>query len=289
MSHFTVLVIGNNPEEQLAPFQENNMGDCPREYMEFDDMTEELQKDYAEEDEKTKSEYPTFDQYASEYHGYKKDREKGVYGRWHNPNSKWDWYVLGGRWNGYFKTKLGVAAIVGEPGLMTPPAKDGYADQLTKDEIDFEFMRNEAANNASQKYDLAVKIFGNLQPNETWEAVREANKNNIEQARDIYWNQDRCVAWRKYEKENFKTTPFGWGSSPDEFLITKDEYLQNARDGAVSTFAVVKDGKWYERGQMGWWAFVTDEKDKDSWNKEFAKLIDEIPGDTLLSVFDCHI
>ena len=45
MSHFTVMVIGDNPEEQLAPYQENNMGDCPQEYLEFNDLTESLKKD----------------------------------------------------------------------------------------------------------------------------------------------------------------------------------------------------------------------------------------------------
>jgi len=32
MSHFCVLVVGENPELQLAPYQENNMEDCPKEY-----------------------------------------------------------------------------------------------------------------------------------------------------------------------------------------------------------------------------------------------------------------
>ena len=45
MSHFTVAVfidgkqdseyLENRLEEMLAPFQENNMGDCPEEYLEF--------------------------------------------------------------------------------------------------------------------------------------------------------------------------------------------------------------------------------------------------------------
>jgi hypothetical protein len=50
MSHFTVLVIGNNPESQLMPYQENNMGDCPQEYMEFNDKTDELEKGWQEDE-----------------------------------------------------------------------------------------------------------------------------------------------------------------------------------------------------------------------------------------------
>ena len=41
MSHFTVLVIGKNPEQQLAPYQENNMRDCPSEFLAFNDIEDE--------------------------------------------------------------------------------------------------------------------------------------------------------------------------------------------------------------------------------------------------------
>lgn len=44
--HFTTIVIGDNPEDQMAPFQDNNMGDCPKEYLTFIDMEEDLEKDY---------------------------------------------------------------------------------------------------------------------------------------------------------------------------------------------------------------------------------------------------
>jgi hypothetical protein len=46
MSHFAVLVIGDDVAQQLAPYQENNMGDCPLEYMEFEDVEEEKLKEY---------------------------------------------------------------------------------------------------------------------------------------------------------------------------------------------------------------------------------------------------
>lgn len=57
MSHYTVGVIlentnGDNEklqkdlEKALAPFQENNMGDCPKEYMEFHSVTQEEKENY---------------------------------------------------------------------------------------------------------------------------------------------------------------------------------------------------------------------------------------------------
>src|ERR1039458_4522924 len=121
MSHFTVLVKVNKDklaehddvkkviDAMLAPYQENNMGDCPREYMEFKDKSEELEVEFKEEVSKNYSEqYPettgkkyseimTFEEFA-EYNGYRRDEEKDKYGYWDNPNKKWDWYQVGGRW-----------------------------------------------------------------------------------------------------------------------------------------------------------------------------------------------
>lgn len=57
----------------------------------------------------------------------------------------------------------------------------------------------------------------------------------------------------------------------------------------IKVFAVVKDGKWYERGKMGWFAVVTEEKDKDVWNEEVKQLLASLPPDTLLTMYDCHI
>ena len=46
MSHFTVLVIGADYEKELRPFQENNMEDCPKEFLEFNDEEDELRQQY---------------------------------------------------------------------------------------------------------------------------------------------------------------------------------------------------------------------------------------------------
>ena len=57
----------------------------------------------------------------------------------------------------------------------------------------------------------------------------------------------------------------------------------------ISAFAVVKDGKWYERGKMGWFAVVSYENDKDVWIEEVEQLLASLPPDTLLTMYDCHI
>ncbi|CAQ71573.1 hypothetical protein [Cupriavidus taiwanensis] len=75
----------------------------------------------------------------------------------------------------------------------------------------------------------------------------------------------------------------------ESYNCTREAYVQAARDAAGVTFAVLHDGKWYERGSMGWWGCVSDEKDTNEWYRQFAELIDGLPDDTPLTVVDCHI
>ena len=49
--------------------------------------------------------YPTINEFAGKYFGYRK--VNGRYGYMSNPNAKWDWYSEGGRWNGYLTNKEG--------------------------------------------------------------------------------------------------------------------------------------------------------------------------------------
>lgn len=292
MSHFTVLVIGENPEDQLSPYNENI--EIPRyasEQVSDEDMQHFVEY-YAKKNSKNGKIHinSTFDElYQKNGDDWNSNRwQKHTDGTWweystRNHQSKWDWYVLGGRWTGFFKLKHACVGEVGQPGVFGDPADDGYVDAAQKKDIDFEGMRDDAASKAAERYDKVMVLISHLPVNKSWEEMQELHKDNVKEAREIYWKQERCAVF------NDSRELFEIGHNPDEFLIDRDVYIQNARNNAVSTFAVVKDGKWYERGEMGWWACVSNEKDKDQWNEEFAKLLDSVPDDTLLSVYDCHI
>lgn len=122
MSHFAVAVFchaddGEELKRLLAPYQENNMGDCPKEYLKFYSVEQEHREQYETDTIPHKGEeiaasvlYPTFEEYMEEYAGYTKDTEKGEYGYWENPNARWDWWQIGGRYSNWFKTKSGLSA-----------------------------------------------------------------------------------------------------------------------------------------------------------------------------------
>jgi len=252
MSHFTVLVIGNDVEEQLEPFyelecsmdQEEMRNDSRAEFVE-ELTTEELKEDFI----KNKNDHPeryyeTLEDFASEYHGYIKDEFDDVWGRFTNPNSKWDWYQIGGRWSGMFKIKENPKypddIQIGTPGVFGNQPTTGYADSIRLCDVDFEGMKKD-------KIEIAEK---------NWEAAQKETEKST-----IYWK---------------------YGIEKDE---TREKFIENS--SRFSTYALLKDGKWYAKGEMGWWAVSSNED--ENWAEEFDKMIKSLPEDTLLTVVVCHI
>lgn len=201
---------------------------------------------------------------------------------------KWDWYSLGGRWTGFFQMKPGVSGIQGRPGLMTNKAEAGTADSAFKMDIDFDRMRAEAEAEAATRYDKVRAIIEPHLPFTPWPEVRDKYigdapelDGGIQAARDAYHSQPAKQALNQSDD-------FRWHDVED-YLIDRATYIHRAGIQSSMTFAVLKDGEWFERGKMGWFGMVADEKDEGLWIEEFGKLIESLPDDTLLSVYDCHI
>jgi len=106
MSHYAVLVIGEKVEKQLAPYQENNLENCPKEFLTFYNAEKEEKEYYNSQSHKDFLEkYPTLQDYLKD--NYKLDEETDLYGYWENFNSRWDWYEIGGRWSNTIQLKTG--------------------------------------------------------------------------------------------------------------------------------------------------------------------------------------
>lgn len=443
MSHFTVLVIGPNPDDQLAPFHEFECTGHNDQYVKDIDITEKILKDYKEGKEKfiiapdgaklypydelfyrepteeeskvigrgsgyTKEglmyssrdwndgkgyrakihyipegyeekefsyeELYSFKEYVEKEdydlilsnekpdiegkHKYRyaiKDEKEEVIKivRRTNPNSKWDWYQLGGRWNGFFKVKpvqllpprkdvtdiffndLGFSSaemkqfvgmyesdrekfnriikkytgkekaileavehltkdviiypehLVGDPGTFGAHKKtEGWADQLLKKHIDFDYMINQSVMEINHSYDIfeALKaIHGDL-PENIFAKENFHEDPNWEKLRDEYWQNPLVKAIRANELIGFLGIPH------DRFGMTREEAIEKSKLEAFSTYAVLKDGEWIEPGRMGW--FGMDSSTKESKHKylvDYNKMLQELPDDTLFSIYDCHI
>ena len=181
---------------------------------------------------------------------------------------------------------------VGESGAFGNVAKIGYADSCRKKHIDFTGMIKEKEDSARSQYKQFMKLFEDLPKGEEFEFFLNSDKTNVDAARELYWKQPRQARSRDADFLNRLSSDdksFVTWLNFGDFNIDEETYVQNAGYSACSTFAVLKDGKWYERGKMGWWAYVSDEKSAEQWETQFAKLLAETPDETLLTIVDCHI
>jgi hypothetical protein len=76
----------------------------------------------------------------------------------------------------------------------------------------------------------------------------------------------------------------------EENIIRVGDFLDMAeKDSDMYPFAVVMpDGTWHERGRMGWWMVVTDEKPKNTHHEELKLLLAAYSDDYIVGI-DCHI
>ena len=320
MSHFTVIVIGSDVDEQMAPYSEQ---DAEEQYLVFNDTEEENLNDYNNKEVdivvftdgslhnkyeeqfrkydpknfgsnyvypddavvrtgKFAELYPTFEDYMEGWCGSEsRDEKTGRYGYWHNPNSKWDWWVNGGRWSGFFKPKAGAVGYLGEPGAFGNKPTEGWVDSIKLKDIDVEGMLEASVKEANETYDKLEAILKG-RPLPSWNAIREKHGENIDAARAEY-NSLQVV--KDFNEANFHI----WGDLVETFCNSREEYIEKCKNQTMVPYAVVKDGKWYQKGEMGWWGMSNDEMSQDEWNKKFWEMINSLDPETELNLLDCHI
>lgn len=357
MSHFTVMVIGDNVEEQLAPYNEQD-----NDYCDFIDKTEEVKKEYEtgmssefycssssswgqyigkETFDKLKlmkpgdctehkverspmnylnldrkykgyytidgerckestwfkvveviendgidpdicfegivliecidppkevyhkEKYSNIEKFRKDWYGYEKLDSK--YGYRANSNSKWDWYQIGGRWHGMLELKKGKKGVKGHhrakdfdeiTGKAVEDLPQYKVDQAKKGDVDWEGMRK------GEEYDKACRF---------WELYIEGEEPKNEEEKNVIKNE--------FYKKEFYLNKYK----------TKEKYAKLSTE--FSTFAVLEDGEWHERGEMGWWGCSSDTPEEAAnWEEDFYnKWIKDLPDDTLITIVDCHI
>jgi hypothetical protein len=286
MSHFTVLVIGENPEDQLERYNESIETERYKKGEVSESEKEAFIEFYEKKDRanKEKTFEELYELYGEEWNGNSWALEDGEWFEFstYNPDSKWDLYQLGGCWSGFLKVKEGVEPVIGESGTFDNKPKEGYADEATKGEIDFDFMVKEALREAQEAYDTVYPFIKDTPLNRTWEDVMADNTigDHGEKVK-FYHGQERVVAFKKAE--------MGWFSDVNNYNCTRDEFIRKYTICPYTTFAMVKDGKWFEKGQMGWFGTSANEMSQEEWDNIIKETVEALPDDTLISLYDCHI
>ena len=169
----------------------------------------------------------------------------------YNPDSKWDWYDVGGRWYGSLSLKAG-----------------GRADEAKASEVDWDKMFSldpEEEKRLSEFWDEYV--LGKLPA----EIARKSEKEKEEYLSDKHGFI--------LDKPEYFLERYG----------TKAEYLR--RQAIWTTYAVLDEKGWHAPGEMGWFGCSTEtaETQRD-WDENFrTRFIDTLDPEDTVVVVDCHI
>lgn len=332
MSHFTVAVITKGRptyekiEEALAPFQENNMDDCPKRFLAFHSLSKEYKEAYdtgttervrlkdgtlvyswddclyeevtEEEYEAAKAEgrktayssYPkptykakkdltaigaeivqipwkelyfTFKEYLEDYHDAKFDEEMQDYGYWENPNAKWDWYQVGGRWAGSLRVapdceNCGLGEKSWGWGKQNPYETDGKYKK-----VDSARIKDLVFPDYQERYEKAKRF---------WELKVEGQEPKNDQEKED-------LSWDFYKTSYYENT-------------YKDKETYAECEATFHTYAVIdKEGHWHAQGEMGLFGITIGAEDTlVDYIKNYKKNVFDAAGDDdYITIVDCHI
>ena len=284
MSHFTVMVIGNNPKKQLEKFDES------------------LRVVWVDEEEKYRVEYNTKkvkEFYCASHSSWGVELDKKYIDKLRRIETggqieiefkdRMQYLEPGKKYRGYYLTKtrkrskvdvwFEMVKIIRNDGNNTDVVFKGRA-LIRKIDPPKEILLKEKY----PDYETYLR---------EWHGVENIEKqgywNNPDAKWDWYllggrWSGDVIKLKEGATGKIGESGAFGNKTGVDRAKYGDIENIKNIR-----TFAVVKDGVWYERGKMGWFGITTDEKDEDKWEKQIQELLKDCDNDTLISIYDCHI
>lgn len=302
MSHFTVCVRisaetiaahGGNTETALgallAPYQENNMSDCPKEFLALNDETDDVDTEWDELDDEDRGKYASKARYAKEYHGY--DEHEGKFGYWEKPNAKWDWWVLGGRWRGFIPVKPTVVPVVGRPGTFDNAAKPGHSDIVSIDQVDFDAIVSGMHERADKFWDEWLQLIRGKKFH-AFEGPRSQAINIgllvVRKGAPLPGEESRAMPWAGVVPPQDSRS--AWHDVWSD--VSKADFMRDHIEAfnPIKTYATLDEMGWHEPGRMGWFgcSSATPETTK-AHAASFISWVRDTPADARLAIVDCHI
>lgn len=184
----------------------------------------------------------------------------------YNPNARWDWYEIGGRW----KDDL----------ILYDGSKADYAQVKDIDwheKVAAEFKRQQ------EYWDKRYNIIKDLPKFKLWKQVRD-EFTDIDEARRYFNNQPAIKALINAN-----------------FFFLYDEFLGDLQTGDknsccmkyamsnVIPYAILNEEDWHEPGRMGWFGMSTAGDEETEAFKEWAwEYLTNLDGNKYITVVDCH-
>ncbi len=281
MSHYTVLVVGKNPEELLEPYNENMEVDKYEigvvEISELRTFHNHYKEKYPED--KNLNLIKMYEKYGEDWNNKIWEVKKTDFGEnifieysTNNPLAKWDWYQLGGRWSDFFTLK------------------DGSTENTClKKDVDINIMLNNKKKDYSEEWEIVNEAVQGMKLEKSWKSYLEDYRKEtitIDEAREEFNNQPIV---RVFERLKQNTPSIGYFKDISDFLITKEKYIDLNSKLSITTHSILNKEDWIEKGSMGWFGISSDTVSDEDWAEIFFKYFNSIEDKETISIYDCHI
>lgn len=214
----------------------------------------------------------------------------------YNPQSRWDWWTIGGRWAGKFHRGVDAPdddVLTARGGEWNSPQHERWEGRVNGGRVryvDLERARRDAEAQAvkhhREYHALRAEWGEGYVPWSTFVGRVDAEEITIDEARTLYRDQPFRQALNA--SETFK---WWWGDVDAEFGVSEKEYAEIARRGAVTCYSMVtKAGVWMEPGQMGWFGTSSDtDQSREAYDVEANTYLASLDPDDIIVVVDAHI
>lgn len=213
--------------------------------------------------------YPTFDEFMEKYCGYTdKNPATGRFERWTNPNKKWDWYTVGGRFGQSLKLYNGKEV-----------------DLATASDVNWNAMFDERKAHLEKQYDSFHHSYSNA-------TISEEKRYNYTDWCNRY---DKVIevfpTFEDFARADFAFTKINWHmwSLSDAIDILKSPKEKYSTPGALTFAFIDLQGEWKQEAEMGWWGMSDSSKGTDGYDGEWWEFVQNLPGDAVVYIVDCHI
>jgi hypothetical protein len=327
--HFSAMVFGDNVEQQLAPFQETNMGPIAPEHMERIDVTDEVHALFQSPQRCFRLSDGAYLEFIQAHHrdasgkmvlipgavavemcadearthrlGYATmddaaedvgaKREGDRFFVLDNLNSQWDWWDIGGRWGGMLKLLPGRQGYTAMPLRFDPE----FAKILNRPPPEI-WQPTPGYCDQARKKDIdwvGMQAEAGEKAGAEWDLVRAWTKGTPWSSWAEVRHKFTGDAARDYYHAQWAIKAIREGQQtlpPEQRRWLINDALSGTREDYV---AAAEDRANVPHAVVidGQWldSDTVDQETDADWNKQFRAMLARFPDEAMVTIVDCHV
>ncbi len=211
-----------------------------------------------------------------------------------NPNKKWDWWQVGGRYTGRLSAGYDpekdprnleynrYKRTASDPNMVPKWPTEWVkfeGDIIQKGALNFDKIFAAKKIEFERHFDRLISMITDFDFR-LWSEITEG-KNYGDKQREEYHSQQAVKALNAE-----------WIEAPTmKYFRDKDRegYTKDRASVSVVPYAFVHEGKWYEGGEMGWFGVSHGDMEQSDWSAQFMAMFESLKDTDYLTVVDCHI